>query len=155
MLIGEYYHSIDTKGRMALPAKFRQVFKSGAVITRGLDNCLFIYPKKDWQELANKLAALPIGPAKTRAFARLMLAGAMDVCLDKQGRVNLPDYLTTYAKISKKIVITGLYDRLEVWDENEWIKYRQETEANSSDIAEALGELVVYYYERTYTSFII
>ncbi len=143
MLIGEYYHSIDTKGRMALPAKFRQIFKSGAVITRGLDNCLFIYPKKDWQKLANKLAALPISQAKTRAFARLMLAGAMDVSLDKQGRVNLPDYLTAYAKINKKIVITGLYDRLEVWDENEWIKYRQETEANSSDIAEALGELGV------------
>ena len=143
MLIGEYYHTIDTKGRMALPAKFRQVFRSGAVITRGLDSCLFIYPKKDWQKLATKLAALPISQSKTRAFARLMLAGAMDVSLDKQGRVNLPDYLTTYAKISKKVVITGLYDRLEIWDENEWTKYRQQTEANSSDIAEALGELGV------------
>ena len=143
MLIGEYYHTVDTKGRMALPAKFRQVFKSGAVITRGLDGCLFIYPKKDWQNLADKLAALPISQAKTRAFARLMLAGAMDVMLDKQGRVNLPDYLTTYAKLSKKVVITGLYDRLEVWDESIWNKYRQQTEASSSDIAEALGELGV------------
>ncbi len=143
MLIGEYNHSVDTKGRMALPAKFRQVFKSGAVITRGLDNCLFIYPKNDWQRLAEKLAALPIGQAKTRAFARLMLAGAMDVSLDKQGRVNLPDYLTTYAKLKKKVIITGLYDRLEVWDENEWTKYSKQTEANSSDIAEALSELGV------------
>ncbi|MFW0862253.1 MAG: division/cell wall cluster transcriptional repressor MraZ [Candidatus Komeilibacteria bacterium] len=143
MLIGEYYHSVDTKGRMALPAKFRQVFKSGAVITRGLDNCLFIYPKKDWQKLADKLAALPISQAKTRAFARLMLAGAMDVSLDKQGRVNLPDYLTTYAKLGKKVVITGLYDRLEIWDEKEWSKYSKQTEANSSDIAEALSELGV------------
>lgn len=143
MLIGEYNHTIDTKGRMALPAKFRQVFKSGAVITRGLDNCLFIYPKKDWQVLATKLAALPISQAKTRAFARLMLAGAMDVSLDKQGRVNLPDYLTNYAKLNKKVVVTGLYDRLEVWDENEWSKYRQQTESSSSDIAEALGELGV------------
>jgi len=143
MLIGEYNHTIDTKGRMALPAKFRQVFKSGAVITRGLDNCLFIYPKKDWQVLATKLASLPISQAKTRAFARLMLAGAMDVSLDKQGRVNLPDYLTNYAKLNKKVVVTGLYDRLEVWDENEWSKYRQQTESSSSDIAEALGELGV------------
>ena len=143
MLIGEYYHTVDTKGRMSLPAKFRQVFKSGAVITRGLDNCLFIYPKQGWQKLADKLAALPISQAKTRAFARLMLAGAMDVLLDKQGRINLPDYLMSYAKLNKKVIVTGLYDRLEIWDENECNKYRQQTEASSSDIAEALGELGV------------
>jgi transcriptional regulator MraZ len=143
MLIGEYNHSIDTKGRMALPAKFRQVFKSGAVITRGLDNCLFVYPKKDWQVLASKLAALPISQAKTRAFARLMLAGAMDVSLDKQGRINLPDYLMNYANVDKKVIVAGLYDRLEIWNEAEWQKYSKQTEKNSSDIAEALGELGV------------
>ena len=103
MLIGEYYHTVDTKGRMSLPAKFRQVFKSGAVITRGLDNCLFIYPKKDWQKLATKLAALPISQAKTRAFARLMLAGAMDVEIDRQGRVVLPEYLRKYANLKMQL----------------------------------------------------
>jgi len=143
MLIGEYYHTIDTKGRMALPAKFRQAFKTGAVITRGLDNCLFVYPKKDWDKLAEKLVKLPISQAKSRAFSRLMLAGAMDVRLDGQGRINLPDYLTEYAQINKKVVVTGLYNRLEIWDEAVWQAYKQKTEASSSEIAEALGEIGV------------
>jgi MraZ protein len=143
MFIGEYQHSIDEKGRLAIPAKFRTSLGKGAVVTRGLDNCLFLYPKKDWQELAAKLAKLPISQANTRAFSRLMLAGAMDVSLDKQGRVNLPDYLRQYAGVKKKTVIAGLYNRLEIWDEEVWNKYKAGTEKNSGDIAEALGELGV------------
>ncbi|HLD27636.1 MAG TPA: division/cell wall cluster transcriptional repressor MraZ [Patescibacteria group bacterium] len=143
MFIGEYQHSIDEKGRLAIPAKFRASLGKGAVVTRGLDNCLFLYPKKDWQELAAKLAKLPISQANTRAFSRLMLAGAMDLSLDKQGRVNLPDYLRQYAGVKKKIVITGLYNRLEIWDEEVWNKYKAGTEKDSGNIAEALGELGV------------
>ncbi len=143
MFIGEYQHTIDEKGRLALPTKFRAAFKEGAVVTRGLDNCLFVYPMKDWKELVAKLAALPISKANTRAFARLMLAGAMDVRLDKQGRVVLPDYLQKYAGLAKKAIVAGLYNRLEIWETAKWEKYKAETEKDSTDIAEALGELGV------------
>ncbi len=143
MFIGEYQHSADDKGRVAIPAKFRVQLKKGAVVTRGLDNCLFVYPAQEWKKLADKLAGLPIGQAKSRAFARLMLAGAMDVVLDGQGRIMLPDYLRQYAKMGKKLVIAGLYNRLELWDEQLWETYKQNAESASAEIAEALGELGV------------
>lgn len=143
MFIGEYQHNIDQKGRLAIPVKFRQQLSKGAVVTRGLDNCLFLYTKAEWQKLADKLAALPISKANTRAFSRLMLAGAMDVRLDSQGRIILPDYLRKYATVKKKVVIAGLYSRLEIWDELLWQKYKASTEKSSTDIAEALGELEV------------
>lgn len=143
MFIGEYEHTIDEKGRMAVPSKFRDELAKGAVVTRGLDNCLFVYPMDEWEKLASKLANLPIAKANTRAFARLMLSGAMDVKLDKQGRVIVPDYLKKYAGISKKVVVTGLYNRLEIWDEATWNKYRSGTEKTSGDIAEQLSELDV------------
>jgi MraZ protein len=143
MFIGEYKHNIDEKGRLAVPAKFRARLKVGAVVTRGLDNSLFLYPKKEWEQLAAKLSALPISRANTRAFSRLMLSGAMDATLDSQGRIMIPEYLRTYAHISKKTVITGLYNRLEIWDEVTWEKYKTATEKDSGEIAEALGELGV------------
>ncbi len=143
MFIGEYSHNLDDKGRVAVPAKFRVLLKGGAVVTRGLDNCLFLYTKKAWQELAAKLAKLPIGKANTRAFARLMLAGAMAVDFDNQGRIMLPEYLRKFAALRRKVIIAGLYDRLEIWDETAWNKYKQGTEKKSTDIAEALGELGV------------
>jgi len=143
MFIGEYQHSIDPKGRMAVPAKFRNQLAKGAVVTKGLDDCLFLYPKAEWQKLADKLAALPISKANTRAFARLMLAGAMEAEIDNQGRMLIPEYLRQYAGMKKKVVVTGLYNRLEIWDEIKWNKYKQGTETKSGDIAEALGELGV------------
>lgn len=143
MFIGEYSHNIDDKGRMAIPAKFRALLKKGAVVTRGLDNSLSLYPKDAWAELAKKLAALPISQAKARAFARLMLAGAMDVDFDAQGRIVLPEYLRKYASLKKKAIVAGLYDRLEIWDEEAWEKFKKGTEAASNDIAEAMGELGV------------
>jgi len=143
MFIGEYSHNLDAKGRVAIPAKFRIALKDGAVVTRGLDNCLFLYSKKEWRELAEKLASLPISQANTRAFARLMLAGAMDVDFDNQGRIILPEYLRKFAGLKKKVVIAGLYDRLEIWDEASWNKYKTGTEKKSNAIAEALGELRV------------
>lgn len=143
MFIGEYLHSVDTKGRLAVPAKFRAKLKSGAVVTRGLDNCLFLYPKQEWEKLATKLSQLPISQSNTRAFARLMLAGAMEVKVDSLGRILIPEYLRKYAKMSKKAVVAGLFNRLEIWDEDGWDKYKQSTESQSSDIAEKLGELGV------------
>lgn len=143
MFIGEYKHNLDDKGRLAVPAKFRTILKKGAVVTRGLDNCLFLYPKEEWEKIAGKLANLPVSQSKARAFSRLMLAGAMDVNIDSQGRINLPEYLRSYAAIGKKAVIAGLYDRLEIWDENNWAKYKSGAEKESANIAEALGDLGV------------
>ena len=143
MFIGEYHHSLDDKGRLAVPVKFRSAIGQGAVVTRGLDHCLFLYTKDEWAKLAKKLADLPIARATTRAFARLFLAGAMDVDIDKQGRIILPDYLREYAGVKKKVVIAGLYNRLEIWDAASWNSYKRSTEKTSDDIAEALSELNV------------
>lgn len=143
MFIGEYNHNLDQKGRLAVPAKFRSLLKDGAVVTKGLDNCLFLYSKKEWQKIAEKFAALPISQAKARAFARHMLAGAMDLDFDSQGRITLPEYLRKFANLNKKTIIAGLFDRLEIWDEVAWSKYKTNTEKKSNDIAEALGELGV------------
>lgn len=143
MFIGEYKHSLDTKGRMAVPAKFRADLKKGAVVTKGLDNCLVIYPQQEWEVLASKLAKLPISQANTRAFSRLMLAGAMNLDVDKQGRAVLPEYLRDYAGLQNKVIIAGLYNRLEIWNEKKWIVYRNQTEKASNKIAEQLAELGV------------
>jgi len=140
MFIGEYKHNIDEKGRLAVPAKFRKQLK-GAIITRGLDRCLFVFNQSEWQELAKKINALPLSQANSRAFSRLMLAGAMEAPLDNQGRILIPEYLKHYAILKKQAVITGLYNRIEIWDENEWQKYKSKTEASSDDIAEKLSEL--------------
>ena len=143
MFIGEYQHSIDDKGRMAVPAKFRGALKKGAIVTRGLDNCLFIYTKSEWAKVAEKYANLPIAQANSRAFSRLMLAGAMDVEIDGQGRMMLPEYLREFANVKKNVVIAGLYNRLEIWDEEAWNKYKGQTEAESGVIAEKMAELGV------------
>ena len=141
MFIGEYSHNLDEKGRLAIPAKFRSILKKGAVVTKGLDNCLFLYSKEQWEKLAQKFASLPISQAKTRAFTRHILAGAMDVDFDNQGRITLPEYLRRFSSLKKKTIIAGLYNHLEIWDEEQWNKYKTATEENSNAIAEELGDL--------------
>ena len=143
MFIGEYHHALDDKGRVQIPVKFRTELLKGAVVTRGLDNCLFVYTRKEWASLADKLSKLPISKANTRAFSRLMLAGAMELEIDKQGRVVVPEYLRQYAGLKKMVVVAGLANRLELWDKDVWERYRSGTEKQSGDIAEALGELSV------------
>ena len=113
------------------------------MITRGLDNCLFVFPLKEWDSLAQKLGALPLGQSDARGFIRLMLAGAMDVQLDRLGRILVPDYLTEYASLSRQVVVTGVLNRLEVWDETLWCKYKSGAEKDIGDMAERLGELGV------------
>jgi MraZ protein len=143
MFIGEYSHSLDEKGRLSIPAKFRPSLVQGVVLTRGLDHCLFLYSREEWEQLAHKISQLPLSQKKSRAFARLMLAGAWDAELDSQGRVIVPEYLRQYASITKKVIITGLYNRAEIWDETRWQAYKQETEQAGDDIAESLSELGV------------
>ncbi len=143
MFIGEYNGTIDDKARINIPAKFRSSLKNQVVVTRGLDNSLVLYTLDEWKKLAEKLASLPISTANTRAFSRLMLAGAMDCEIDKQGRIVLPGYLKQYAKIGKKLVFAGMYSRIEIWSEELWNKYKIQTEKDSNKIAEALGDLGV------------
>ena len=141
MFIGEFQHTIDTKGRVALPAKFRRNVSGGAIITRGLDHCLFIFTKKDWQSLAEKLISLPLAQANSRAFVRLMLSGASDVGLDSQGRILIPDYLRGYASLKKSAKVIGVYNRMEIWDETTWQRYKAKTEGSSDEIAEKMADL--------------
>ena len=141
MFIGEFQHNIDLKGRIALPAKFRSKITGGAIITRGIDKCLFVFTGKDWEVLAQKLIALPLSQANSRAFVRLMLSGAADVELDSQGRILIPDYLRKYAGLNKEAKVTGVYNRMEIWDTTNWNEYKSKTEGQSEEIAEKLGEL--------------
>jgi len=141
MLLGEYKHSVDKKGRIAIPAKFRTFLGDGAIITRGLDKCLFVFGMDEWRKLADELMNLPLAKSNSRAFVRLMLAGAADVKLDSQGRVLIPEYLRKYAGLSEKAVVAGLYNRMEIWDTDQWEDYKEKTEANSEEIAEKLSDL--------------
>lgn len=144
MFIGEYTHSIDAKKRLSLPSKVRSELGGRVVVTRGLDQCLFVYPVKTWEALAEKLGSMPIGEAGTRSFVRLMLAGAVDTEVDSQGRILIPDYLKEYAGLSKDVVVAGLWNRLEVWDESKWKNYKTEAESNSDRIAGELGKMGAY-----------
>lgn len=141
---GEYHHLIDLKRRLAIPAKFRKSFGSKAVVTKGLDGCLFIYPTPVWEKLAEKLGNLPLGEKKMRQFVRLMLSGALETDVDKQGRVLIPNFLNGFADLKKDAVITGLYDRLEVWSPERWEKSKTQAETEKDDVAEELGKLGIY-----------
>lgn len=141
MFIGEFTHKLDKKGRLLIPKKFRSDLEHGAVVTRGLDNCLFLYTQEEWEELAEELADLPFAKANSRAFTRLMLAGAMDVDIDSKGRIMVPDYLRDFADLEKEVVIAGLYDRLEIWNKQAWEEYKEKTENSSGEIAERMSEL--------------
>lgn len=143
MFIGEYLYSIDEKKRLAVPPKFRKLLGSRAVITKGLDQCLFLYPAKEWGTLAKKLSQLPLSQSDARGFARIMLSGAMEVNFDNLGRILIPDYLKEYAHFKKKLVIAGLYNRIEIWSEEKWQEYKEKTEKEVGDIAERLKELGV------------
>jgi len=141
MFIGEYNYKLDQKKRLSIPTKFRLGLGKKAIITKGLDNCLWIYTTKEWERLAKKLSELPLVQSDARGFVRIMLAGAMEVTLDKLGRILVPDYLKKYAALSKEVVVAGLYNRVEVWEEKKWNLYKQRTEKEVGDMAERLREL--------------
>ncbi len=139
MFIGEYLYSIDEKKRLAIPAKFRQSLGKRAVLTRGLDNCLVIYPLKEWGKLTQKLESLPTGKIDARGFIRIMLSGATDIILDKLGRILIPDHLKKYAFLKKNVTIIGLSNRIEIWDAKRWEEYKQNREKAVGEMAEQLG----------------
>ncbi len=144
MLIGEFTHNLDDKKRVSLPVKFRKEIGKRVVVTRGLDRCLFVFSLPEWEKIAEKLSSLPIGQADARSFGRLQLAGAVDVTVDSLGRVLIPDYLKDFAGLSSKVVITGVYKRLEIWDASAWELYKNQIEKQTDMLAEKLGELGVY-----------
>jgi MraZ protein len=139
MFIGEYHITIDDKGRLNVPVKFRGALAQGAVVTRGLDTSLFVLPLEEWGKLADKIGSFPLGQANSRAFARFMLAGAMEVGLDSHGRFVVPEYLRAFAGLQKNAVVVGVQNRLEIWDEDAWAAYAKKAEADSGAIAEQLG----------------
>ena len=141
MFIGEYSHTLDAKGRLAVPAKWRSQLADGVVVTRGLDGCLFLYSKKEWEAFAAKIAALPLSQKHSRAFQRLLLAGASDSELDGQGRIIIPEYLRQFASLKHHVTVAGLGARAEVWDEDAWHSYRERIQSTSVDIAESLENL--------------
>lgn len=144
MLIGEYRHNIDAKKRVAIPAKFRKVIGREAVITKGQEKCLFVYPMSEWKKVAEKLSELPTGSADSRNFVRIFLSGAVDVEIDALGRVLIPDYLKEFAGLNEKVVIAGVYKRLEIWNEENWDTYKETIEKQTDMLAEKLGELGAY-----------
>ncbi len=141
MFMGEFEHTVDDKGRMAIPAKFRSKFAEGLVLTRGLDRCLFVYTASEWAALAEKIARLPLAKADARSFQRMMFSGATDCQLDQQGRIVLPTFLRDYAAIQNEVVIIGVNTRLEVWATDRWHEIRSKVEEESGFIAEQLAEL--------------
>lgn len=140
MLIGEYTHNLDPKGRITIPSKFREdlnVF----VMTKGLDNCLFLYPIEQWEKIEDKLKTLPMTNKTVRSFVRTFFSGAIDCTLDKQGRVLIPQNLREYAGIEDVSVIIGLSDRAEIWSENNWNNYNTEEGLSYEELAEKMSEL--------------
>lgn len=142
MLIGEYRYLIDDKKRVSIPAKWQGELGKKVIITRGLDGCLFLYSQKEWKKLVEKISKLPLGQRDSRGFQRIMLSGAMEASIDTLGRVLVPDYLKKYADLKKKVVIVGLYNHAEVWDEEKWEEYQSKSEKEVGDMAERLSELI-------------
>ncbi len=143
MLIGEYSHNLDSKKRVSIPAKLRKEIGDKAVLTRGLDRCLFLFTAKSWEELSEKISKLSMGQLESRGFARLLLSGASEVELDQLGRVLIPDYLRDYAGLQKTVIVAGVGNRLELWNAERWEDYKRDLEKNGDKIAEKLGELGV------------
>lgn len=141
MFIGEYQHTIDTKGRVIIPSKLRDDLGSDFIMTKGLDNCLFVYPLEEWKVLEEKLKTLPMTNRDARAFVRFFFAGATECTLDKQGRVLVPVNLRDHANLHKDAVIIGVATRIELWSKEEWEKYNDDDNLSYDSIAERMAEL--------------
>ncbi len=138
MLSGEYRHSIDLKGRVIIPSKMRDEMGSKIVITRGLDGCLFGYNEKNWNSILEKLNTLPFTKRDARNFTRFMTSGAITLEFDRQGRVNIPNYLSDYANLLKDVVIVGVINRIEIWSKEKWEEFMNNNVESLSDISENL-----------------
>jgi MraZ protein len=141
MFFGEYNHTVDDKGRMSIPSKFREGLGEKFYVTKGLDGCLFVFPQEEWQKFESKLNSIPITNNAGRKFVRFFYAGAIDASLDKQGRINISQVLRGHAGIEKEVSVIGVGSRLEIWDKNAWLKFNDPENLSSEDIAEQMAEL--------------
>lgn len=141
MFIGEHQHTVDSKGRLIIPSKFRDDLGEEFVITKGLDSCLFVYPKDEWKILEDKLKALPLTNRDARAFIRFFFSGASECTLDKQGRVLIPANLREHSQLDKDAIIIGVATRLEIWGKEEWEAYNDDDNLSYDAIAEKMAEL--------------
>jgi MraZ protein len=139
--MGEYLHTIDNKGRLIFPAKFRDELGELFIATKGLDNCLFVYTRSEWAILEEKLKKLPLAKPEARAFVRFFFSGAAELECDKQGRVLLPTNLREYARLDKEVVVIGVSTRIEVWNKAAWDEYNQQVSPTVAEIAENLADL--------------
>ncbi len=138
MFMGEYEHQIDVKGRIIVPAKFRADLGNQFVLTRGLDQCLFVYPMEEWKILEEKLKKLPLTKKDARSFTRFFFSGAVECEVDKQGRINIPQPLRTYSKLEKECIVIGVSNRVEVWSKELWADYISQSENSFVEISENL-----------------
>ncbi len=141
MFIGEFQHSLDTKNRVILPARFREKLGDNFVVTKGLDNCLFIYTLEEWNVVEKKLSALPTSNKDARAYARFFFSGAIEAETDKQGRMLIPSNLKEYAHIEKDVVIIGVSSRIEIWSTSQWQKYIDEADMSIDEVSAKMSEL--------------
>jgi MraZ protein len=140
MFVGEYAHTIDEKGRLTIPAKFRQDFEAGLIMTTGLDRCIWVFTRDEWERFAAKLSSLPAGKADARTLTRFFFSQASDSIPDRQGRVIVPENLRQFSKIENNAIIVGVNDRLEIWEPGAWSAFLAEQQANLNAIAEELGD---------------
>lgn len=140
MFMGEYRHNIDDKGRIIMPAKFREKLGNVCIVTRGLDHCLFVYSEQEWGNLESKLNNLPLMKSDARAFTRFFFSGAAECEWDKQGRANLPVNLREYAQLAKECVVIGAGSRVEIWSRERWDEYYRQSEESFGEIAEKLSD---------------
>lgn len=138
-ILGEFQHSLDAKGRLALPAKYRGVFSERAVVTRGFEKCLVLYPGAEWDAWADKVGSLPTGQSETRQLMRLVFSGALECELDRLNRINIPAYLRQYAGLQSDTTLVGMGNRLEIWDRDQWTALRTAVEADGERIAAGLA----------------
>ncbi|MBO5412832.1 MAG: division/cell wall cluster transcriptional repressor MraZ [Clostridia bacterium] len=141
MLIGEYEHSIDTKGRLIMPSKLKEDIGEKFVVTKGLDGCLFVYSQTEWKTFEDKLRAFPLTNKDARALVRFFLAGAMECEIDKQGRFLIPGNLREFAGLEKEVVVIGVLDKIEIWSKDKWLKYSEEENSSVDEIAEKMSNL--------------
>lgn len=141
MLIGEFEHTLDEKNRVSLPRQFRTGLGKRIVMTRGLDNCLFIYPKGSWEKVMKKLNELSFAQADKRGFSRFILSGAAEIEVDGAGRILVPEHQREFAKLSKNVVFAGVSDRVEVWESQAWKSYKAKIENQADSMAETLGQI--------------
>lgn len=141
MLIGQYTHDLDPKKRLTLPSKWRVTLGKKVVITNGLDTSLFVFPLKKWEEIAEKLVAQSIGNSDSRSFNRFMLANAFEADIDAAGRILIPDTLKDFAHLTGKVVVAGMYSRIELWDESQWKSYMERSGAQADALAGKLSDM--------------